>query len=137
MFWLAALAGGFASEAAAGCDTTLGASGGIFGLLGAFLADAIFSFASISYPAWRLLSILIFAVLWLATSLQSSGGAGVSHASHAAGCAYGFVIGPLLLPALPREWMEMAALLLGARRSVVWQAAMLHACAAVIGARYG
>jgi membrane associated rhomboid family serine protease len=111
-FWLAAVAGGFASEAFGSCVVTVGASGGIFGLLGVFLADCVFHFASVSYPVWRLVSLLIFGVMWLATS-ASGGGAAISHWSHLAGVIYGAALGPLLLPSLPREWMESAAPLLG------------------------
>ena len=91
----------------------MGSSGGIFGLLGAFLADAIFNFTSVSYPLYRVLTIVIFAVLWLASSLQE-GTEGISHTSHLIGVVYGFFLGALYLPSLPYEWMESLAPVAGA-----------------------
>ena len=116
-FWLSALAGGFWSEATSTCMVTLGSSGGVFGLLGAFIADAAFNFASISYPFYRLVVLVIFAVLWLSTSF---GDGQISHSSHLAGVVYGGALGVLCLPSLPLEWMESAAPLLGALLTLLW-----------------
>lgn len=114
MFWLAALAGGFVSEAAATCLVTTGSSGGVFGLLGVFVADAALSFSTVRWPVFRLLALLVFAALWLASSSDGGGGVRVSHASHLAGLSLGVATGALFLPSLPHELLEMAAPVFGA-----------------------
>ena len=115
VFWLAALAGGFVSEAAARCLVTTGSSGGVFGLLGVFIADAALSFSTVRWPVFRLLALATFAVIWLAADSDSGGGGvRVSHASHLAGLAIGVASGALFLPSLPHEALEMAAPVFGA-----------------------
>jgi membrane associated rhomboid family serine protease len=112
-FWLAALIGGFTSEAASSCVITAGSSGGVFGLLGVFLADAVLNFSSVSYPVYRLFVLLVFSILWLFSAFNSDVGE-TSHSSHIAGVVVGIVMGALYLPSLPLEWMEAMAPLVGA-----------------------
>jgi membrane associated rhomboid family serine protease len=92
---------------------TAGSSGGVFGLLGTFIADTLLNFSTVSWPAYRVLSLLVFAVVWLISKGQNELVA-ISHTSHLAGVATGALVGMLYLPSLPHEVLETVAPLVGA-----------------------
>lgn len=80
----------------------------VFGLLGLLISDLCLNFGSISYPAYRVLSLLMYAVMWLISSFRG-GSAGVNHVAHIIGLIVGATWGSLYLPSLPMELMELAS----------------------------
>lgn len=85
----------------------------VFSLLGLFIADLCLNFSTISYPAYRIFSLLTYAVLWLVSSV-GGGSSSVNHVSHIVGLVVGGCWGSLYLPSLPTELMELASPLIGA-----------------------
>ena len=112
-FWLAAFLGGFISEAWSDCVITVGSSGGVFGMLGVFASDAVLNAGAVSYPLYRALTLIVFAVLWAVSTFQEEQ-QNVSHSSHVAGITIGALLGTLFLPSLPTEGLEMASPVAGA-----------------------
>lgn len=80
----------------------------VFGMLGLLIADLCLNFGSISYPAYRILSLLVYAVMWLISSFRG-GSSGVNHVAHVIGLIVGATWGSLYLPSLPTELMELAS----------------------------
>eukprot|EP00892_Ulva_mutabilis_P009596 jgi/Ulvmu1/7008/UM033_0067.1 len=110
VFWTSAISGGLVSHSTSGnrCTVTVGSSGGVFGLLGMFMADLCLHFSSISYPAYRVFSLLIYAVLWMISTFRG-GSTGINHTSHIIGLMVGGCWGSLFLPSLPAEVLELAS----------------------------
>lgn len=84
------------------CTLVVGASGAVFGLLGAYTADAGLNWESIPLLWLRLAGMGLVVGFMLALQLADhsrSGSAGaVSHASHAGGFVAGLLMAWLLLP---------------------------------------
>lgn len=87
----------------------------VFGLLGLFIADLCLNFGSISYPAYRILSLIIYAVMWLISTFREDSSS-VNHVSHIVGLLVGATWGSLYLPSLPNEIMELASPIIGASK---------------------
>lgn len=98
------------------CTAVVGASGVVFGLAGATVADMIANFETLGRPVLRtavLLSFLIFFAVTVGTTA-----AGTSHMSHVGGFLGGLAPALFLLPNPHRQRGEAAAAALGVAATV-------------------
>jgi membrane associated rhomboid family serine protease len=113
LYFAAGIVASLASVAWNPWVNSAGASGAIFGLLGALLAGSVS--ARHRMPRGAVLAHWLTAAMFVAFSvLVDLAGAGVDHASHAAGLATGFALGLVLAPETGRRRpaaMAIAALL--------------------------
>uniref|UniRef100_A0A061RCH9 RHOMBOID-like protein n=1 Tax=Tetraselmis sp. GSL018 TaxID=582737 RepID=A0A061RCH9_9CHLO len=79
------------------CHLVVGASGGVFGMMGLFVADMVVNFQTIKRPILRCLLIIIFGIFFTVTLVNTDN---VSHASHAGGLVCGLFLSFLFLPRL-------------------------------------
>lgn len=72
LLWVISCGGGQLISAAGEdvCGQFVGSSGGVFGMMGLFIADMIFNFETISRPLLRCLLILLFIVFFVITIVQ-------------------------------------------------------------------
>lgn len=94
------------------CTAVVGASGAVFGLSGATVADMLANFETLGRPVLRtaiLLAFLIFFAVTVATTPS-----GTSHLSHVGGFLGGLACALVLLPNLHRSRAEAAATAAGA-----------------------
>lgn len=99
VLWVAAvLAGNFWSAALESpCTQVVGASGGVFGLIGLCVADMVLNLETIRRPVLQTVALgmtFVFFVVNLATQTD------VSHMSHVGGLVGGFFLSFLVLPNL-------------------------------------
>ncbi|EFJ44262.1 hypothetical protein VOLCADRAFT_95503 [Volvox carteri f. nagariensis] len=100
------------------CTLVVGSSGAVFGLLGAFVADAAINFESIPLLWLRLAGMAAVAALLVALQItghtggSNTRGSSTSHASHAGGFLSGGMLAWLLLPDFKaRRSMKVSELL--------------------------
>lgn len=114
LWFISMLAGNFLSCALENpCIQVVGASGGIFGLFGLFIADLLLNFQSVKAPLVRTLTT--FAVLgYFLYASQTE--LYISHISHIGGLTAGLFCGFLFLPRLGPEtweaWLPLVGVLL-------------------------
>ncbi|DBB06814.1 hypothetical protein WJX82_002835 [Trebouxia sp. C0006] len=107
IFFWSAIGGNFFSAAFEDrCAAVAGASGGIFGLLGLFIADMVLNFETLTRPIMRGLLMVAFMVYFIVT--VSTANVGVSNLSHVGGFICGLFPGFLFLPNLRSEKWEAA-----------------------------
>eukprot|EP00873_Tetraselmis_striata_P002547 jgi/Tetstr1/422811/TSEL_013602.t1 len=108
LLWVISCGGGQLISAAGEdvCGQFVGSSGGVFGMMGLFIADMIFNFETISRPLLRCLLILLFIVFFVITIVQDIN---ASHLSHIGGLICGLFPAFLFLPKLrdSRRWEWM------------------------------
>ena len=104
--WLIALLGaGFFSAAFEDpCEAVVGSSGGIFGLLGLYIADLVVNFERIKRPLLRGSLMIIFMVFFIVNVAMVP--TGTSHLSHLGGFLSGLFPAFLFLPSLRSERWE-------------------------------
>lgn len=95
----------------------VGASGGVSGLVGLFLADMLLNFETIPRPILRSLAALCLLAYFAYASLSSPS---TSHISHAGGLICGLLPSFLILPNLKSERWEAVLPLLGGASILVW-----------------
>ena len=88
-----------------GCKIIVGASGGVFGMFGLFMADMMINFESIAYPVLRGIAIAGFLIFFLISVLTED--SGVSHLSHFGGLISGLFPSFLFLPNFVKEDWEV------------------------------
>lgn len=88
-----------------GCRIVVGASGGVFGVFGLFIADMVVNFESIPYPAIRAACVVAFLIFFLVSVATES--TGVSHLSHFGGLVSGLFPSFLFLPNFVKEDWEV------------------------------
>ena len=88
-----------------GCRIVVGASGGVFGVFGLFIADMVVNFESIAYPVIRGICVACFMVFFLVS--VATEGSGVSHLSHFGGLVSGLFPSFLFLPNFVKEDWEV------------------------------
>eukprot|EP01023_Acetabularia_acetabulum_P006713 TRINITY_DN12822_c0_g1_i1.p2 TRINITY_DN12822_c0_g1~~TRINITY_DN12822_c0_g1_i1.p2 ORF type:complete len:209 (-),score=9.52 TRINITY_DN12822_c0_g1_i1:239-826(-) len=93
------------------CTQVVGASGGVFGFVGLFIADMIINFETITRPILRSFCILVFLVFFVITIMVEEG---TSHVSHLGGLLCGLFPAGLFLPNLRSERWEAILPVLGA-----------------------
>ncbi|GMH43202.1 hypothetical protein BSKO_11124 [Bryopsis sp. KO-2023] len=93
------------------CTAVVGASGGVFGLMGLFIADMVLNFRTIKRPIFRGLVITTFLLYFVITGATIKHG--TSHLSHLGGLVCGLFPSFLFLPKLKGERLEAWFPLLG------------------------
>lgn len=86
------------------CTAVVGASGGVFGLMGLFTADMVLNFRTMSRPILHGLIITVFLLYFVITASMSDGS--TSHLSHLGGLVCGLFPAFLFLPDLRKERVE-------------------------------
>ncbi|KAK9845911.1 hypothetical protein WJX81_005785 [Elliptochloris bilobata] len=106
LLWVVSALGGnfFSAAFENNCLAVAGASGGIFGMIGLYVADMILNFESIKRPFMRGLMMLAFLCFFIVTVATTP--AGTSHVSHAGGFLCGLFPSFLFLPNLRSERWE-------------------------------
>jgi len=79
------------------CKVVVGGSGGVFGLVGLFVADMVVNFQTIKRPLLRCMLILLFMIYFVTTIAE---GIKASHCSHIGGLMCGLFASFLFLPKL-------------------------------------
>lgn len=102
--FVAAAAGGnlFSAAWESPCIAVVGASGGIFGLAGAYLADMALNWETLRRPVMRSAGVVGFAA-FVAVTVGTTP-AGTSHLSHVGGFLVGLCCALVLLPNRHRAW---------------------------------
>lgn len=105
LYFMSAVGGNFFSAAfESGCNTVQGASGGVFGMIGLFIADLVLNFETVKRPLLRGLLMLAFLVYFFVSAATSSGSSSVW--SHVGGFLCGLFPSFLFLPNLKSEKWE-------------------------------
>ncbi|CAL8468309.1 g7849 [Coccomyxa elongata] len=114
LLWLfSALGGNFFSAAFEDtCLALVGASGGVFGMVGLFIADMIVNFSTIKRPIIRSVMMFAFLIYFIVTVVTSP--VGTSHLSHVGGFLSGLFPALLFLPHLKSERWEAWTPIVGA-----------------------
>lgn len=104
--WLLALlgAGFFAAALENGCEAVVGSSGGIFGLVGLYIADLVINFERIKRPILRGVLMVVFMLFFIVNVAMVP--TGTSHLSHLGGFLSGLFPAFLFLPSLRSERWE-------------------------------
>lgn len=100
----------------------VGASGAVFGLAGATLADMALNFETLARPLLRTAVLLAFLVFFAVTVGTTA--AGTSHMSHVGGLLCGLLPALVLLPSVHRGGRREALVAAGAAGSVAIFAAV-------------
>lgn len=98
------------------CVAVVGASGVVFGLAGATIADMILNFETLGRPLLRTAVLLAFLIFFAVTVGTTA--VGTSHMSHVGGFLCGLCPALVLLPNLHRGRAEAATAALGAAGTV-------------------
>lgn len=106
------------------CTAVAGASGGIFGLVGMFLAETVLDWKAIRRKLFRLSMILCFSILFSVSSVLES--KGTSQFSHLGGAIFGIILAIVLLPKsqLPM-FLRMPSIIIGTAVLIVLMIALL------------
>ncbi|GAB4816594.1 hypothetical protein N2152v2_003640 [Parachlorella kessleri] len=86
------------------CVAVVGASGGIFGIFGLFIADMVMNFETLQRPLMRSMILLAFFIFFVVTIATTP--SGTSHLSHVGGFLCGLFPAFLFLPNLHSERWE-------------------------------
>lgn len=93
------------------CTVVAGASGGIYGLVGAFIAETMLNWKLIRRKLLRVMMIIAFIVLFIvSTALE---GRGTSVMSHIGGLLYGVLLAQVLLPVTFQPPWKLVVKLIG------------------------
>ncbi|CAD7700977.1 unnamed protein product [Ostreobium quekettii] len=105
LWWISHVGGAFFSAAFEDpCVAVVGASGGVFGFIGLFVADMVLNFSTIRRPILRSFMIVMFLMYFVVAVATSE--VGVSHLSHVGGLVCGLFPAFLFLPKLNDERVE-------------------------------